>query len=79
MSNSPFYVFEIQASEPGNNGTSYPGYANLTAFVIAPTAERSLELMRAEHPLMRVHQVMRRNQGRNIIVDPDLLSTEDVQ
>jgi hypothetical protein len=75
----PMYVFEIQASEQRDqilNGEVvnrvYPGYANLTAFVIAPTLERALELMRAEHPEMRTHQAIRRNQSRNLIVDPKL-------
>lgn len=66
-----FFIFEVQASEPQGTSGNYPSYSNLTTFVIAPSLERALQLARVQHPEMRTHQVIRRNQSsKALIVDP---------
>jgi hypothetical protein len=77
-------IFDVQASEPydymstADNSVRrvVPQHVNLRLHVLAPTMERVVELMHEHHPEAVLHQIIKRTNVRDVIVDPQVWRDE---
>lgn len=75
MNTKNTYVFDIQASEPYTTPEGekrYRDYVNLRLHVLTGSVEAAIELFREAHPDARIHQVIRRTNMNEVIVDPKI-------